>query len=140
MIPVLQAGAVVFRADEGAVRLLLVRSRKNPGMWVFPKGHIDPGETSEETAQRETEEEAGVTSELLGRVGATLSFQSGGEWVEVDYFLARRLSEYASPEGREKIWVPPGEAIERLSFENARELVRAAIPLIDSWRRASGLF
>lgn len=128
----------MFRADEGVVRLLLVRSRKNPGIWVFPKGHIDPGESGEDTALRETEEEAGVTSELIGRVGSTLSFQSGGEWVAVDYFLARRLSERASPEGRQKIWVPPGEAIERLSFDNARDLVRAAIPLIDSWRRASG--
>ena len=139
MNPVRQAGAVVFRADEASVRLLLVRSRKNPGIWVFPKGHIDPGESGEETALRETEEEAGVTSELIGRVGETLSFQSGGEWVAVDYFLTRRLSERASPEGRQKIWVPPGEAIERLSFDNARDLVRAAIPLIDSWRRASGL-
>jgi 8-oxo-dGTP pyrophosphatase MutT (NUDIX family) len=138
MSTVRQAGAVVFRADAGPLRFLLVQSRKSPGLWVFPKGHIDEGESPEQTALRETHEEAGVTSELIGRVGPTLEFQSGLEWVAVDYFLTRWISEDASPEGRQKLWVPPAEAMERLSFESAREIVRTAIVLIDSWRRSSG--
>ena len=128
---------MVFRIDAGPIRLLLVRSKKNPRLWVFPKGHIDPGETASETALRETHEEAGVTGELIGPTGHTLAFQSGHEWVEVEYFLVRFLDEIASPEGRETVWVSPGEAIERLGFESSRDLVRAALPLIDSWRRAS---
>src|SRR5262245_55595667 len=130
MTTVRQAGAIVFRVDDGAVHLLLVRSKKDPRIWVFPKGHIDPGESPAETALRETEEEAGVTGELVGPTGRTLSFQSGLEWVEVEYFLIRLIAERASPEGRQKAWVTPEEAIARLSFDNARDLVRAALPLI----------
>ena len=127
----------MFRTDGASLRLLLVRSKKDPRLWVFPKGHIDPGETAAETAVRETHEEAGVTGELVGTTGRTLAFQSGHEWVEVEYFLVKFQNEIASPEGRETVWLSPGEAIERLGFENSRDLVRAALPLIDSWRRAS---
>jgi 8-oxo-dGTP pyrophosphatase MutT (NUDIX family) len=130
MTSIPQAGAIVYRIDDGEVRLLLVRSKKNPEIWVFPKGHIDPGETPAATALRETEEEAGVTGELIGPTGRTLAFQSGFEWVEVEYFLVRLIAEEDSPEGRQKIWVSPDEAIERLSYDNARDLVRAALPLI----------
>ncbi len=51
------AGGVVFRAD-GPVLLL----RHREGTWVFPKGHVDPGENALEAAIREVEEEAGVRS------------------------------------------------------------------------------
>jgi len=132
-----QAGAVGFRIEDDSVRLLLVRSKKDPRLWGFPKGHIDPGERPAETALRETAEEAGVTGELIGPTGRTLAFQSGFEWVEVEYFLVRLIDESASPEGRQKIWVSPGEAIERVGFDSARDLVRAVVPLIDSWRRSS---
>ena len=126
-----QGGALVFRTDEGELRLLLVRSKKDPRLWVFPKGHIDPGETPAETALRESHEEAGVTGELIGPTGRTLAFQSGTEWVEVEYFLVRLISEADSPEGRQKIWVSPDEAIERVSFDSARDLVRGILPLIE---------
>ena len=130
MMTVPQAGAIVYRLEAGHVYLLLVRSKKDPRMWVFPKGHIDPGETPAVTALRETEEEAGVTGELIGSTGRTLAFQSGAEWVEVEYFLVKLIAERESPEGRQKVWVSPDEAIARLQFENARDLVRAMIPRI----------
>jgi diadenosine hexaphosphate hydrolase (ATP-forming) len=130
MTAVPQAGAIVFRIDDGSIRLLLVRSKKDPRLWVFPKGHIDPGETPAATALREAEEEAGVTGELIGPTGRTLAFQSGPEWVEVEYFLVRLIAEQESPEGRDKIWVSPDDAAARLSYDSARELVRAALPLI----------
>jgi 8-oxo-dGTP pyrophosphatase MutT (NUDIX family) len=132
MTAVPQAGAIVFRVDDGSVRLLLVRSRKNPLIWVFPKGHIDPGEAPAATALREAEEEAGVTGELMASTGRTLAFQSGHEWVAVEYFLVRLIAERPSPEGRDKMWVTPDEAIERLSYDNARELVRAVLPFIQT--------
>jgi diadenosine hexaphosphate hydrolase (ATP-forming) len=54
------AGGVVFnRAGQ-----ILVLGHRN-GTWVFPKGHIDPGETHLVAAIREVEEESGVVSICL---------------------------------------------------------------------------
>jgi diadenosine hexaphosphate hydrolase (ATP-forming) len=55
--PVAGAGGVVF--DPGN-RVLLLQRRD--GDWVFPKGHVEPGETPLQTALREVQEEAGVTA------------------------------------------------------------------------------
>ena len=131
-----QAGAVVFRTDGGSVRILLVRSRKNPGVWVFPKGHVETGESHADTALREAEEEAGISGTVVGPVGSTLAFRSGDESVAVKYYLVHLTADAASPEGREKVWLSPDEAIERLGFQNARDLLRAALCKIERQRPA----
>jgi len=69
-----QAGCVpVRRARGGGTRweVLLVESRWCEGIWLFPKGGIEPGEPPKVTALRETREEAGV----IGRCGPKL-----GSW------------------------------------------------------------
>jgi diadenosine hexaphosphate hydrolase (ATP-forming) len=131
-----QAGAVVFRMDGALVRILLVRSRKTPGLWVFPKGHLEAGESYEEAALREAEEEAGIVGTVVGPVGPTLTFQSGDESVAVKYYLVHLTADAASPEGREKVWLAPDEALERLDFQSARDLLRAALREIERQRLA----
>ena len=126
-----QAGAVVFRTDGGSVRVLLVRSRKNPGVWVFPKGHLEEGESHADAALREAEEEAGILGTLVGPVGPTLTFQSGDEPVAVEYYLVLLTVDAPSPEGRQKVWLSPDEALDRLDFQNARDLLRAAVREIE---------
>ncbi|MFJ3635976.1 NUDIX hydrolase [Streptomyces sp. NPDC090112] len=61
------AGAVV--AHEG--RVLLVRRRVTVGglSWQFPAGKVEPGETCEEAAVRETKEEAGLDVVAVARLG-----------------------------------------------------------------------
>jgi 8-oxo-dGTP pyrophosphatase MutT (NUDIX family) len=121
-----QAGGIVFRTDGGQPRILLVRAKKDPQKWVFPKGHIEAGESASQAALREVREEAGVDGELLGPIGPPLEFMSGGEPVRVQYFLIRMTSDMPSPEGREKRWLSAREAAKHLDFRRARELVRAA--------------
>ena len=127
-----QAGAIVFKREDDRLLVLLVRSKKDPSIWVFPKGHIDPGEQAAETALRETWEEAGVRGVLAGLVGAPLEFDSGFEPVTVQYFLMRADRESASPEGRDKQWLSIDEALTTLAFESAREKLREAVRLASS--------
>jgi 8-oxo-dGTP pyrophosphatase MutT (NUDIX family) len=63
---VFQAGAVVFKIVDGAPQIMLVRAKKTPEHWIFPKGHVEAGETAEIAAARELEEEAGIRGESLG--------------------------------------------------------------------------
>ena len=80
--PVPQAGAVAFKIVDDSPLILLVRAKKTPDDWIFPKGHIEIGETAEETAARELAEEAGVRGEPVGLIGP-VEFRSGDEDVRV---------------------------------------------------------
>jgi 8-oxo-dGTP pyrophosphatase MutT (NUDIX family) len=124
-----QAGAIVFRHEDDRLRVLLVRSKKDPAIWVFPKGHVEPGETARETALRETWEESGVEGDLGEAVGAPLEFDSGLEPVSVQYFIVHARAEGESPEGRDKQWLSIDDALTTLAFETARDKLREAVRL-----------
>src|SRR5206468_3568604 len=98
--PVEQAGGIVFRGNDRGISILLVTSKKEDGHWIFPKGHIEPGESPEVAALRETSEEAGVDGELLGQAGQPLEFTWGGTRYRVRYFLIRARSETPRTDGR----------------------------------------
>jgi len=125
-----QAGGVVFRRRPEGIEILLVRSKKDPSIWVFPKGHVEPGESLEQTALRETREEAGVDGEPLGPVGRPLEFMSGREAVRVQYFLIRATHTVDGAEPREKRWFQADHARMNLSFDTAREVLDAACSAI----------
>ena len=125
-----QAGAVVVRLDGPEPRFLLVKARRDPTVWIFPKGHVEDGETAEETALRETQEEAGVIGRVLAPIGA-LEFESGGRPLHVEYFLVELLGDAAWSERRPFVWGTYDETRARIEFENARQLLataQAAIP------------
>ena len=99
-------GAVVFRDIRGEVRYLLIKNKRS-AHWGFPKGHIEPGETKEETALREVLEETGLhtsdTSTVIQR-----------EEIE-DY-----------------IWLTFDKAINLLKFENDRHILESAYEFLDT--------
>jgi 8-oxo-dGTP pyrophosphatase MutT (NUDIX family) len=64
------AGGIVFRhaKDGNGVEILLIQDAKD--RWTIPKGHIEEGETAQQTARREIGEEAGLKEvDLLGWLG-----------------------------------------------------------------------
>lgn len=132
-----QGGAIVFRTDGGSIRILLVRAKQDPSQWIFPKGHLEPGESHGAAALRETHEEAGITGIVVGLAGSS-TFQSGDEQVTVEYYLLQMVGEAASGEGRDKKWVTPPQALRELAFEDARDLLRTALPELERRARGSG--
>lgn len=124
---VAQAGGIAVRRDGDTLSVLLVRAKRDPGHWIFPKGHIEPGETPAAAALRETREEAGVEGDLVGPIGPPLEFDSGREPVSVQYFLIHAHSETDDTDGRAKQWFPAREALGHLTFESSRRLLREAM-------------
>jgi 8-oxo-dGTP pyrophosphatase MutT (NUDIX family) len=122
-----QAGAVVFRRDRTGLRILLVRARRNPEDWIFPKGHVEPDESADEAAVREAEEEAGVTGRVVSPVEPAVTFTQGDRRVQVEYFLVEFGGTVKSKERRDQVWLPPLEALVRLSHESARNVLAHAL-------------
>ena len=66
-------GAVVFREKDYKKQILLIR-HVNGGHWAFPKGHVEKGETEEQTALREILEETGLDVILDNRYRQVVSY------------------------------------------------------------------
>jgi len=126
-----QAGGIVFRCDGAAISILLVRAKRDPAIWIFPKGHIEADETEAETALRETREEAGISGEIVGRVGSPSEFHNGRELVRVQYFLIRALTETPETDGREKRWFAFDDAVAAVPYDEMRRLLEQARRQID---------
>ena len=124
-----EAGAVVYRRKGGEPLVLIVTAKDNPMLWLFPKGHIESGESAADAARREVQEEAGVVANVTERLGTT-EYEFGGKTIVVDYFLLAFVSEHGAFEGRRKAWVSPAEAERRLAFETTRTVLTRARPLI----------
>jgi 8-oxo-dGTP pyrophosphatase MutT (NUDIX family) len=151
-----QAGAIAFRltgaldadvaqgamqeSKEGVLEVLLVRPSDGTAKWVFPKGHIKPGELRHETALRELREEAGVTGALVGAVDGISRFKSKDEYVEVRFFVIDAVKFEAPAEVRDHIWLPVALADEALSHLHNRITLSEALPIIEShlWRSGRG--
>ena len=114
MPPIRQAGAITFRETSDGTEVLLVRAKREPHDWIFPKGHQEKGETLAETAVRELKEEGGVVGKPLKSVG-----------VKVTYFLVRDTGRRAKPE-REVTWRSFSAAKKLVAFEDARRLLDEA--------------
>lgn len=116
------AGGVVVRTDGVVPRYLLVSARRNPDEWVLPKGHIEPGETVEQTAAREVLEEAGVVARVSTRLDV-LEFTNWKGLVRAQFFLMRFERDGESAEHRKCAWLSADKAIEALRLPDLRQLI-----------------
>ena len=123
-------GAVVFtRAAEG-VRYVIIRSLE--GFYGFPKGHMEAGETEQETALREIREEVGLKVRLLDgfrEVHEYLMPKKPGAMKRVVYFLAEYEDQPIAPQAEElsqASLMTFEEAMAAFQFENLKELLQKA--------------
>lgn len=129
-----QAAAITFRIDNGIPLVLIVRAKRNPDHWIFPKGHVDPGETVEAAALRELREEGGVEGEVVSRVGA-LTYMREGRVFDVEHYLCAYRETLGTDEPRTPRWCSPEEALRLLTFSDARELLRRTLSIIEKHTR-----
>jgi 8-oxo-dGTP pyrophosphatase MutT (NUDIX family) len=128
-------GLVVRRGADGEPELLLVH-RPHRRDWSFPKGKAEAGERDEECALREVEEEARVRCRLGPYVGETRYDVDGGP-KRVAYFLMETDDEPRPGDKTDEVrWASIPDALQLLTWERDRELLRAAAGLIE--RDAAG--
>jgi len=95
-------GALVYTREDGEIRYVIQRSLE--GVYGFPKGHMEPGETEEETALREIREEAGLTVRLIPGYRETVEYplpKKPGTMKRVVYFLAEYENQPLVPQPEE---------------------------------------
>ena len=125
------AGGVVTRTDErGALEILLVH-RPRYDDWTLPKGKAEPGESDEECALREVEEETSLVC-TLGEEAAVSSYEDArGRPKRVRYFwMTPGDGSEASPQNEVDAlrWLAYEDALEALSYAREREVVRRLAP------------
>ena len=122
-----------MRERNGSTQVLIVQSSKDPEHWLFPKGHIEAGETPEETAVRELQEEAGVRGTIAAHVGSS-TYAMGRKTVDVTYFLVRFEGTVRESEGRQVRWLSVADARRALTFGDLRRLLDIAAASLPSER------
>ncbi|MBI2039658.1 NUDIX domain-containing protein [Candidatus Microgenomates bacterium] len=122
------AGGIVFNSQG---QVLLTKHSQNHH-WSFPKGLIDPGQTSQQAAVREVREEGGVEAEILDKVGySKYVYILNGEKIfkVVTYFLMKYVSGDPSLhdwEVEEAGWYEVKDALKQLTFSQDKVLLKKA--------------
>ncbi len=120
------AGGVVVRdGDAGPEVLVVHRSRYDD--WSFPKGKAEAGETDEECALREVEEETGLVCSLEAELPSTSYTDARGRPKRVRYWrMAVVGGELAfRHEVDDARWLEPGRAADLLTYRRDVDVLRA---------------
>jgi ADP-ribose pyrophosphatase YjhB (NUDIX family) len=124
-VPSSHAGGVVYRWQDEAPELLLVTARFDKSVWVLPKGHIERGESPDETAVREIFEEAGVTARIIEFLATSRQIIRGAPQ-QIDYYLLERVAEEKASEGRRIAWLRADSVLRRITYDEQRAVLKQA--------------
>ncbi|MGI9567349.1 MAG: bis(5'-nucleosyl)-tetraphosphatase [Nitrosopumilus sp.] len=135
MIEETSAGIVLFRKENSKNMFLLLHYPS--GHWDFVKGKMEKGESTQQTAVRETKEETGITDIIF--------FENFEEWIEynfqyqgelvhkkVVFFLAETKTNEViiSHEHLNYTWMDYNTAMEKTTFDNAKTVLTKAQMLL----------
>lgn len=129
------AGGVVYRRVDDKVDILMIQDRM--GRWTIPKGHVEEGETIEQTALREVAEETGLTQFRLGEKLDKLHFFYRKEgkliFMTTHVFLMEAIGDTDAvvAEDSEGIvdakWFDSVEALGLIEYKDTEKLFRLAL-------------
>ena len=139
------AGGVMFRETKGDTEIILC-GRPKIELWGLPKGTPNPGETLEETALREVEEETGIKPKIVSRIGATQYWFTKPPdktkcYKTVHYYLMTPVSGDTSlhdAEYEEVAWFPIDIAIKKLTYGNDVQTVKKAANMVAERKTSKG--
>jgi 8-oxo-dGTP diphosphatase len=119
------AGGVVRRErEDGSLEYAIIHRPKYDD-WTLPKGKLDPGETDEQAAIREVQEETGLLCELERDLGSVSYVDSSGRDKTVRYWSMRAVRGEFHPnkEVDELRWLSSDEALAVLSYDRDRSIL-----------------
>lgn len=129
------AGGVVLDSGNVCVIVPTRRTANGKRALALPKGHIDPGESVEQTATREVREETGLEVELVRELGEVRYwYRRDGKSIDksVTFFEFRAVGgDFADhdDEVEEVRWMPVRDALGKLTFDGERDMLRKAAGL-----------
>jgi 8-oxo-dGTP pyrophosphatase MutT (NUDIX family) len=130
-------GLVVDTAVEPPLAVLIgKRDRSGQLLWSLPKGHVESGETAEQAAAREVEEETGIKARViapLGEIDYWFVFAGRRIHKTVHHFLFEAVDGELSDRDIEVdavAWVPLSEVAGRLAYADERQLLTKLPPYL----------
>jgi len=133
------AGGIVYRFTESGADLAIC-GRDSDGVWGLPKGTPDPGESIEQTAVREVQEETGLKVRVVDKIGV-IEYWFSREGVRyhkwVHYYLMEAIGGDTSTHDVEYDrveWFPVEVALKKLTFKNEVEMAQKALALLEKKR------
>lgn len=122
-------GAVVFRKINEDYRYLLIRNRRSSN-WSFPKGHVEAGESQEDTAKREVLEETGLHINIIpGFISKSQYSIQNKIQKTVQLYVATTndtQTRIQAEEIEDYIWLTYENALRSLKFENDKTILTDA--------------
>lgn len=124
------AGGVIFRRnDKDGIEILLIQDAKN--RWTIPKGHIEPGESAQETAEREIREETGLQEmkvlNWLGKINFRYRRASSLVLMTTEIFLVKALGDTGKLNKEDWMngikWFPATEALDKIEYEDIGKII-----------------
>ena len=133
---------MVYRVNESEVEVVIC-GRNTPPLWGLPKGTPDPGETRQQTALREVNEETGLEVEIYDYVGCVdywfvRSFDGVRCHKTVHYYLMSATGGDVSLHDYEfdcVYWMPVERALRTLTYDNEVRIVEDALSLVSKKAR-----
>ena len=130
-------GAVVFRKNADQYQFLLIKHKlyNENNYWNHPKGHVEQGETEQQTALREIKEETGLDVTIVKgfREIDHYRFPSSFDHEIIDktviYFLAEAVSDdlkLCPQEIADCRWLNYQAANDTLSYPGSKKILRTA--------------
>ena len=122
-------GAIVYRIIHDELRFLLIKNKRS-AHWGFPKGHVELGETPEETATREVLEETGIHIRILPDFSYKSEYTIQGKVEKSVVIFLAGTKDVQTIIQREEIddyiWLAYDRAVEMLRFDNDKMILTNA--------------